>query len=68
MNNVGALKAPLCLPFFFFAVPVYEVSGIVGETVHLPCNISIAEGLHSEEDSVVLILWYREDLGTPIFR
>lgn len=54
---------------FFFAVPVYEVSGISGESVRLPCNISIAEGQHHEEDNVVLVLWYREDLGTlPIYR
>lgn len=59
---------PSFCSLFFVAVPVYEVSGISGESVRLPCNISIAEGLHHEEDNVVLVLWYREDLGTPIYR
>lgn len=54
--------------FFNFIVPIYEVSGVEGGNVHLPCNISIAENSHHEEDNVVLVLWYREDLGTPIYR
>lgn len=49
-------------------VPVSEISGILGESVRLPCDISIAEGAHREEDNIVLVLWYREDLGTPIYR
>lgn len=48
-------------------VPVYYEQGVVGDRVHLPCDISIAEGPHQAEDSVVLVLWYREDLGTPIY-
>ncbi|XP_058982793.1 neural cell adhesion molecule 2 isoform X2 [Musca domestica] len=35
---------------------------VSGETVYLPCNVSTSEG-----DKVVLILWYRQDKGTPIY-
>lgn len=49
-------------------MPVSQISGILGESVRLPCDISIAEGVHREEDNIVLVLWYREDLGTPIYR
>lgn len=54
--------------FLCCLVPVYYEQGVVGDRVHLPCDISIAEGPHQAEDSVVLVLWYREDLGTPIYR
>lgn len=54
---------------FRFAVPVLEVNGIVGESVRLPCDTSVSEErITQQEDNVVLILWYREDLGIPIYR
>jgi hypothetical protein len=43
---------------------MYSIDAIVGETIYLPCNIST----HEHGDDVVLILWYREDKGTPIYR
>uniref|UniRef100_A0A1I8NLZ5 Ig-like domain-containing protein n=1 Tax=Stomoxys calcitrans TaxID=35570 RepID=A0A1I8NLZ5_STOCA len=43
-------------------VPQKHIEAISGETIYLPCNVSINEG-----DEVVLILWYREDRGTPIY-
>jgi hypothetical protein len=50
------------------AVPVYYEQGILGSGVKLPCDISIAEGPQEAEDSVVLVLWYREDKLTPVYR
>lgn len=41
-----------------------QVVAVVGEPVYLPCDISTQD----EEDAVLLVLWYREDLGTPIYR
>lgn len=45
------------------AVPA-QMEALIGETVYLPCNISTQE----INDDIVLILWYREDKGTPIYR
>lgn len=41
-----------------------NMEALIGETVYLPCNITSQE----INDDVVLILWYREDKGTPIYR
>ncbi|XP_063232136.1 hemicentin-1-like [Bacillus rossius redtenbacheri] len=44
-------------------VPLYHVRAVAGDAVYLPCDIStVARG-----DAVLLVLWYREDLGTPIY-
>ncbi|XP_049305880.1 hemicentin-2-like isoform X2 [Bactrocera dorsalis] len=43
-------------------VPFYQIEALIGETIHLPCNVSAKSG-----DEAVLILWYREDKGTPIY-
>lgn len=37
---------------------------LLGDTIYLPCNTSTIE----IGDEVVLVLWYREDKGTPIYR
>lgn len=60
------IKNILVFPFFnifFFSVPVYNVEAVVGDPVYLPCDISTKD----PSDQVVLVLWYREDLGTPIY-
>ncbi|XP_050100509.1 protein turtle homolog B [Anopheles aquasalis] len=44
-------------------VPVVAMEALVGETIYLPCNIST----HETGDNVVLVLWYREDKGSPIY-
>lgn len=49
---------------FPFSVPTYTMEALIGETVYLPCNVSTQE----YGDDVVLVLWYREDKGTPIYR
>ncbi|XP_055904209.1 lachesin-like [Eupeodes corollae] len=43
-------------------VPIHKMEALSGETIYLPCNVSTYEG-----DDAVLILWYREDKGTPIY-
>ncbi|KAK6621610.1 hypothetical protein RUM44_001417 [Polyplax serrata] len=43
--------------------PLYQVTAVQGDPVYMPCNISTSE----EGDAVVIVLWYREDLGTPIY-
>lgn len=45
------------------SVPLFHVTAVVGEAVYLPCDITTDHG-----DAVLLVLWYREDLGTPIYR
>jgi hypothetical protein len=45
------------------SVPLYHVTAVVGDAVYLPCNISTGA-----DDDVLLVLWYREDRGTPIYR
>ncbi|XP_035918540.1 neural cell adhesion molecule 1-like [Anopheles stephensi] len=39
------------------------MEALVGETIYLPCNVST----HEPGDNVVLVLWYREDKGSPIY-
>ncbi|KAG4065909.1 hypothetical protein HA402_000356 [Bradysia odoriphaga] len=39
------------------------MEALIGETIYLPCNVST----HEVGDDVVLVLWYREDKGTPIY-
>lgn len=41
-----------------------QVMAIVGDPIYLPCDISTQD----DDDAVLLVLWYREDLGTPIYR
>ena len=44
--------------------PFYiQVESIEGGEAHLPCDIS-----SRHNDSVYLVLWYRKDSGTPIYR
>jgi hypothetical protein len=45
------------------SVPLFHVTAVVGDAVYLPCDITTGAG-----DAVLLVLWYREDLGTPIYR
>ncbi|KAF6200030.1 hypothetical protein GE061_006330 [Apolygus lucorum] len=47
-------------------VPIIDIQAVFGDPVYLPCDISIPPG--TQQDAVVLVLWYREDLGTPIYR
>ncbi|XP_039282944.1 uncharacterized protein LOC120351063 [Nilaparvata lugens] len=53
-------------------LPVYQVQAVAGDAVFLPCDISTTDEqppVHHKdtEDAVLLVLWYREDLGTPIY-
>jgi hypothetical protein len=45
------------------SVPLFNVTAVAGDAVYLPCDITTDSG-----DAVLLVLWYREDLGTPIYR
>ncbi|ALC45415.1 CG12950 [Drosophila busckii] len=38
------------------------IESLLGENVYLPCNVTTYDG-----DEAVLVLWYREDKGTPIY-
>lgn len=57
-NNETKLKK-----IYIKKVPIHKMEALSGETIYLPCNVSTYEG-----DDAVLILWYREDKGTPIYR
>lgn len=39
------------------------ISGVVGNKVHLPCDIRSADN-----DEVSMVLWYKEGAGEPIYR
>ncbi|XP_017855731.1 PREDICTED: hemicentin-2-like [Drosophila arizonae] len=41
---------------------IQTIESLIGENVYLPCNVSTNEG-----DEAVLVLWYRDDKGTPIY-
>ncbi|KAG8237588.1 hypothetical protein J437_LFUL003316 [Ladona fulva] len=45
-------------------VSIKHIEAVAGEPVYLPCDITTVE----KDDAVLLVLWYREDLGTPIYR
>jgi len=49
-----------------------DVHAVIKETANLPCDISIPKdptnSRHIIDDDVILVLWYREDLGRPIYR
>lgn len=40
------------------------MEALIGETVYLPCDVSTQD----PNDDVVLVLWYRADKGTPVYR
>ncbi|XP_047994398.1 kin of IRRE-like protein 3 [Leguminivora glycinivorella] len=44
-------------------VSMTQVIAVAGEPVYLPCDIASTD----EDDAVLLVLWYKEDLGTPIY-
>ncbi|CAD1469337.1 unnamed protein product, partial [Heterotrigona itama] len=47
----------------FVPVPISHIVALVGDPTYLPCDISTTH----EGDSVHLVLWYREDLGTSVY-
>ncbi|XP_053985137.1 protein turtle-like isoform X1 [Hylaeus anthracinus] len=44
-------------------IPISHIVALVGDPTYLPCDISTTH----EGDSVHLVLWYREDLGTSVY-
>ncbi|KAG9434057.1 nephrin-like [Apis mellifera carnica] len=44
-------------------LPISHIVALVGDPTYLPCDISTTQ----EGDSVHLVLWYREDLGTSVY-
>ncbi|KAG8262212.1 hypothetical protein J6590_057067 [Homalodisca vitripennis] len=71
-----SLDLPLSRPHHWFndiycyvvCVPVYHVQAVAGDHAYLPCDIATVDDPQGNPDSVILVLWYREDVGTPIFR
>lgn len=45
-------------------VTMVNVMGVVGGTADLPCDTS----LPSPDDRVLLVLWYRDGINTPVYR
>ena len=45
--------------------PPYTVATVEGGQAELPCDIASGPG---DRDNVYLVLWYRKDSGTPIYR
>ncbi|CAG9105644.1 unnamed protein product [Plutella xylostella] len=64
-NNSISLSRPQSItPLSLYTVPTTQVVAVAGEPAYLPCDIATQE----EDDAVLLVLWYKEDLGTPIYR
>lgn len=60
-------KAHIYLPntIYYFPAEVNSIEAVAGETVYIPCNLTIPD---TTTDNVSLILWYRQDKGTPVYR
>ena len=56
-NNKGGKDVPLVSQSL-----VYQV----GETANLPCDISVPKN-NAPNDELMLIMWYREDVRSPIY-
>ncbi|XP_017477893.1 PREDICTED: nephrin-like [Rhagoletis zephyria] len=41
----------------------FNIYALIGGTIHLPCNITAP----SFDDGVSLVLWYRDDIASPIY-
>lgn len=63
-NDFFAAKPNLTVSHFCYLVPISHIVALVGDSAYLPCDISTTH----EGDSVHLVLWYREDLGTSVYR
>ncbi|KYM83117.1 hypothetical protein ALC53_06383 [Atta colombica] len=60
VRRVGHVEGTLSL---HVGVPISHIVALVGDSAYLPCDISTTH----EGDSVHLVLWYREDLGTSVY-
>ena len=49
--------------FFYFLEWTYSVTGIEGNLVELPCNLSTIKN----EDGVKLVLWFKNGSNRPIY-
>ena len=49
--------------FFYFLEWTYSVTGIEGNLVELPCNLSTIKS----EDGVKLVLWFKNGSNRPIY-
>ena len=49
--------------FFHFLEWTYSVTGIEGNLVELPCNLSTIKS----EDGVKLVLWFKNGSNRPIY-
>ena len=49
---------------FFFIADTTEVVALVRGVAELPCDVTTPD----PEDPVRLVLWYRSDSSTPIYR
>ena len=52
-----------CFFFFHFLEWTYSVTGIEGNLVELPCNLSTIKS----EDGVKLVLWFKNGSNRPIY-
>ena len=50
--------------YFLSGGNITVITALANTSVSLPCDIS----LPNNHEKVTLILWYREDLGVPIYR
>ncbi|KAK5647693.1 hypothetical protein RI129_002585 [Pyrocoelia pectoralis] len=62
-SSVSAGKDDLERGAEIVKVPVTDLQVVSGDPAYLPCDISTSV----PNDEVLLVLWYKEDLGTPIY-
>ena len=71
-TTISAINSELNLPWkywfisfvFFFTVPTTPAFSVVGASAELACDVNPP----TSEDRILLVLWYREGLGKPIYR
>ena len=54
--------------YFPTAGLVHSIEALVGDSVHLPCDVTAKDPQTRSPDLPVLVLWYKDGLGTPIYR
>ena len=48
------------------AGPIHNVETVMGSQAELPCDVAPAPTVPG--DRFVLVLWYKDGIGTPIYR
>ena len=53
-----------CYIALLSALDTVDIRGVVGHQLSLPCDLTPPH----QNETVYLVLWYREDQGEPLYR